>query len=105
MNQKRFLRRIRSAISGQRFATIAALDTCLKSFPGECRFRRSQTAAKIIAVSTCITAIASTGVAFEGRILAVTTQGGQPQKLIFTVGANFERVELTATNWPNPVDI
>jgi hypothetical protein len=43
--------------------------------------------------------------AFEGHINATITQGGQSQALIYTVGADFLRVENTATNWPNPVDI
>jgi hypothetical protein len=43
--------------------------------------------------------------AFEGRILATITQGNQSQALLYTVGTNSLRVELTATNWPNPVDI
>jgi hypothetical protein len=43
--------------------------------------------------------------AFEGRIAAVTTEGGQTNALVYTVGTNFLRVELLATNWPNPVDV
>ena len=43
--------------------------------------------------------------AFEGRINAVTTRGNQSDALLYTVGTNSLRVENTATNWPNPVDI
>src|SRR5450432_1779120 len=43
--------------------------------------------------------------AFEGRINATITQGNQSQPLLYTIGTNFVRVEMTATNWPNPVDI
>ena len=43
--------------------------------------------------------------AFEGRINATSTHGNQSQALLYTVGTNYLRVELTATNWPNPVDI
>lgn len=43
--------------------------------------------------------------AFEGRIHAVTTRGNQSDALLYSVGTNFLRVEMTATNWPNPVDI
>jgi hypothetical protein len=43
--------------------------------------------------------------AFEGRINAVITRGNQATPLLYTVGTNFVRVEMTATNWPNPVDI
>jgi hypothetical protein len=43
--------------------------------------------------------------AFEGRINAAMTRGGQAEALLYTVGTNFLRVEITATNWPNAVDI
>src|ERR1022692_581855 len=43
--------------------------------------------------------------AFEGRIHAVMTRGNETNALLYTVGTNFLRVEMTATNWPNPVDI
>ena len=43
--------------------------------------------------------------AFEGRINAVMTRGSQSDSLLYTAGTNFLRVEMTATNWPNPVDI
>ena len=42
---------------------------------------------------------------FEGRINAVIIRGNQTDALLYTVGTNFLRVEMTATNWPNPVDI
>ena len=42
---------------------------------------------------------------FEGRVYAVTTRGSQTYALLYTVGTNFLRVEMTATNWANPVDI
>ncbi|MFZ0826569.1 MAG: DUF4412 domain-containing protein [Verrucomicrobiia bacterium] len=43
--------------------------------------------------------------AFEGRINAVLTRGNQTDTLLYTVGTDFVRVEMTTTNWPNPVDI
>jgi hypothetical protein len=43
--------------------------------------------------------------AFEGRILATISQGNERHGLLYTAGTNFLRVENTATNWPNPVDI
>src|ERR1017187_6569665 len=42
---------------------------------------------------------------FEGSIHAAMTRGSQSDVLLYTVGTNFLRVEMTATNWPNPVDI
>jgi len=53
----------------------------------------------------CVAALASTAVAFEGRIQAVMTQGNDTRTLLYTVGTDSLRVEMTATNWPNPVDI
>src|SRR3954465_14332464 len=44
-------------------------------------------------------------VPFEGRIQATLTRGGETETLIYTVGTNFLRLELTDTNRPNPVDI
>jgi hypothetical protein len=44
-------------------------------------------------------------IAFEGRINAVITQDNETNALLYTVGTNFLRVEMTATKWPNPVDI
>lgn len=43
--------------------------------------------------------------AFEGRIHATLSRGGQSDPLLYTVGIDFFRVEMTATNRPNPVDI
>jgi hypothetical protein len=43
--------------------------------------------------------------AFEGRIYATLTQGSQTGGLLYTAGTNLLRVELTATNWANAVDI
>jgi hypothetical protein len=53
----------------------------------------------------CVTFLASTAVAFEGRIYVVMTQGNETNALLYTVGTDSLRVELTATNWPNSVDI
>ncbi len=50
-------------------------------------------------------AIGTNALAFEGRINAVMARGSQSDVLLYTVGTNFLRVENTATNWPNPVDI
>ena len=43
--------------------------------------------------------------AFEGRITAALTRGGQTTSLLYTAGTNFLRVEVTASDRPNPVDI
>jgi len=49
--------------------------------------------------------LASTAAAFEGRINAVMIRGSETNALLYTVGTDSLRVEMTATNWPNPVDI
>jgi hypothetical protein len=59
----------------------------------------------IFATAGGFAAILTTAAAFEGRINTTLRQGNQSQALLYTVGTNFLRVELTATNWPNPVDI
>lgn len=43
--------------------------------------------------------------AFEGRVQAVTTQGNETNALQYTVGPDHLRIEVTSTNWPNPIDI
>ena len=44
--------------------------------------------------------LAATASAFEGRITAVTTQGGQTQTFLYTIGTNDVRIECTETNRP-----
>ena len=48
---------------------------------------------------------ASKCAAFEGQILAVGGRVGAVGGLIYTVGTNLMRVEMTDTNFPNPVDV
>ncbi len=48
---------------------------------------------------------ASRAADFAGHIHATLTHGSQPAALLYTVGTNCLRVENTATNWPNPVDL
>jgi hypothetical protein len=60
---------------------------------------------RFLPIMGCLAALASTTVAFEGRINAVMIQGNQTNALLYTVGTTSLRVEMTATNWPNPVDI
>jgi hypothetical protein len=43
--------------------------------------------------------------AFEGRINVSLNEGGQTNALLYTVGPEHLRIEMTATNWPNPIDI
>jgi hypothetical protein len=43
--------------------------------------------------------------AFEGRITAALTRGGQSTPLLYTAGTNCLRVEVTASSLPNPVDL
>jgi Domain of unknown function (DUF4412) len=50
-------------------------------------------------------AIAPSAFGFEGRVNAIVIRSSQIDALLYTVSTNFLRVENTATNWPNPVDI
>jgi len=57
-----------------------------------------------------ITAVSSffllhSALAFEGRITAALTRGGQATPLLYTAGTNCLRVEVTASDRPNPVDL
>jgi len=69
--------------------------------------RRSGCNLRLAALALAATWILQPGSAraFEGRINATSTHGNQSQALLYTVGTDYLRVELTATNWPNPVDI
>jgi len=49
--------------------------------------------------------VAGSAPAFEGRISAISARGGPPVPLLYTVGTNYLRVEMTDTNWPNAIDI
>ncbi len=48
---------------------------------------------------------ATTGSAFEGRVQATFTQGGEIQAFLYTVGTNYLRIERTETNWPHAKNI
>jgi hypothetical protein len=43
--------------------------------------------------------------AFEGRISAISGRGAQPGPVLYTIGTNCIRVEMTDTNQPNAIDI
>jgi hypothetical protein len=43
--------------------------------------------------------------AFEGRITAAVTRGGQAMPLLYTAGTHCLRVDITASNRPNPVNL
>ena len=67
---------------------------------------------RVLPIMGWLATLASTAVAFEGRINAVMIQGNETNALLYTVGTTSLRVEMTATNsdksragWPNPVDI
>ena len=59
---------------------------------------------------TLITAVSSffllhSALAFEGRITAALTRGGQATPLLYTAGTKCLRVEVAASDRPNPVDL
>jgi hypothetical protein len=43
--------------------------------------------------------------AFEGRINIALAQGAQTTAFRYTFGPDHLRIEVTGTNWPNPIDI
>ena len=49
--------------------------------------------------------LAFSAAAFEGRITAASTRGGQATALLYTVGTNSLRLEVTGSDRPNPVDV
>src|SRR5271165_6910868 len=65
----------------------------------------AHTCQRVLPIMGYLAALASTAGAFEGGINVVMIQGNETNALLYTVGTDSLRVELTATNWPNPVDI
>ena len=57
----------------------------------------------IPAVASCF--MLHSAFAFEGRITVALTRNGQAAPLLYTAGTNCLRVEVTASNRPNPVDL
>lgn len=49
--------------------------------------------------------VQSPAFAFEGRIQAVLTRGGETQTWLYTVGTNCLRIERAETNWPHAKNI
>jgi hypothetical protein len=60
---------------------------------------------KLVATLVLAAAIVPTALAFEGRIEAAITQGSETTPLLYTVGTNVLRIEVTGTSLPNPIDI
>jgi hypothetical protein len=60
---------------------------------------------RLFVIAFCLRFISSAS-AFEGRIAADMTRGGQTETLLYTVSADFVRVEIAGvTKLPMPVDI
>jgi hypothetical protein len=47
----------------------------------------------------------STSSAFEGRISATLTRGGETQSFLYIIATNWLRIERTETNWPYAKDV
>lgn len=67
--------------------------------------RHHQIPVFIAALAATFALQTSTLQAFEGRISAVVTQDGKTTPLLYTVGTNFWRIEVTTAEQPNTVDI
>ncbi len=59
----------------------------------------------IVALMAGLFLFTSPAGAFEGLIKAASTQGGQTTALLYTVGTNALRIEVTGSARPNPVDV
>jgi hypothetical protein len=59
----------------------------------------------LLSLLTAGATLASPGLAFEGHITATATQGGQASALLYTVGSNALRIEVTGSERPSPVDL
>jgi hypothetical protein len=59
----------------------------------------------LAAITVCVSAIASNAIAFEGKITVEIKQGNEITPLLYTVGENFLRIEVTGSDRPNPIDI
>jgi Domain of unknown function (DUF4412) len=65
--------------------------------------RAIKTKCLLTAVASCF--MLQSALAFEGRITAALTRGGQATPLLYTAATNCLRVEVTASDRPNPVDL
>lgn len=63
------------------------------------------TLAPTAALAAGLFILTSPATAFEGHITVASTQGGQTTALLYTVGTNALRLEVTGSDRPNPVDM
>ena len=61
--------------------------------------------ALLLALLATLNAQRSTARAFEGRLRATLTRGGEAETFLYTVGTNCLRVERGETNWPYTVNL
>lgn len=61
--------------------------------------------AKTLVTAVCSCFVLHSALAFEGRITATLARGGQATLLLYTAGTNCLRVEVAASDRPNPVDL
>lgn len=59
----------------------------------------------VVISAACLFLLVSPSSAFEGRMEAVSTRGGQSLALLYTVGTDALRIEVTGSDRPNPVDV
>src|SRR5665213_1272509 len=59
----------------------------------------------LIAIFVSAFCILPSAFAFQGRVTAALTRGGEVTPLLYTAGTNCLRVEVTASDRPNPVDL
>jgi hypothetical protein len=59
----------------------------------------------ILAFFCCTVGFSVQGTGFEGKIHAIGGRTGEVSGLLYTVGTNCMRVEMTDTNFPNAIDL
>jgi hypothetical protein len=59
----------------------------------------------VVVAAGCFAAIVSSTSAFEGRIAAEVVRGTETTALLYAVGSEHLRIEVTGSDWPHPVNI
>ena len=66
---------------------------------------RTQILVLAVALPAALGVVAGPACAFEGRLQATLTRGGQTQTFFYTIGTNYVRIERSETDWPHARNI
>jgi hypothetical protein len=67
--------------------------------------RYSRNIKLILSIASCTAAISSTAAGFGGRIHAVMTRGNETNSLLYTIGLDHLRIEVTAADSPRAINL